>query len=320
MKWDYEELMREALRIEEQPSEELDQKLMEKFKERDSMKKRNWNGKKTAVAVAALCAILLGGTATVNAATDGAVEKAINKFFESVVYSSDEDKNFIFYQDKDGNNVVQSGEFHDMDIEDISDETLSQEEKELAKDNYGTGIIFEQDDENSPERIHYETNSDKQHAIFNLKIGEDTQMISTDFEDWMDDEDKTWQLRQTFNESAVKENLQGYIKELQKIKDKSKEDYVKQAITQSISDLKSDKTIYISRYDVPASVLDKDAKKTDEIADAAWIKINHDDLTFKDDKSEIVCDSVAGYKIKCKCTIKKNDEGDYQIDKIEAVK
>lgn len=78
MKWDYEELMREALRIEEQPSEELDQKLMEKFKERDSMKKRNWNGKKTAAAVVALCAILLGGTATVNAATDGAVEKAIN--------------------------------------------------------------------------------------------------------------------------------------------------------------------------------------------------------------------------------------------------
>lgn len=321
MKQDYEKLMRDALRAEEEPSEELDQKLMEKFKERDSMKKGKWNGKRVAAAVAAISIVLLGGTATVNAVTDGGVEKVINKFFNSIIISSSNDEqSFLVYQDEDGNNVVQSGQFSDMDIDDIPDETLSEKDKEAAKDNYDTGIIFKQDDKNSPESIHYETNSDKQHAIFNLKIGEDTHIISTNFEDWMDDEDKTWQLRQTFNESAVKDNLQEYIKELQKIKEKSKEDYVKQAITQAMKDLKSDNTIYIGRYDVPASDLDKNAKDADKIMDAAWFKLQHDNLEFKDGKAEIVCDSVAGYKMKCKCTIKKNEEGNYYIDDIESVK
>ena len=99
MKQDYEKLMREALKTEEEPSKELDQKLMEKFKERDSMKKGKWNGKRVAAAVAALCVVLLGGTATVNAATDGGVEKIINKFFTSVIYSSDDEQSFMFYQD-----------------------------------------------------------------------------------------------------------------------------------------------------------------------------------------------------------------------------
>ena len=183
MKQDYEKLMKDALRVEEEPSEELDQKLMEKFKERDSMKKGKWNSKRVAAAVAALCVVLLGGTATVNAATDGGVEKIINKFFTSVIYSSDDEQSFMFYQDENGKNVVQSGKFEGMDIEDIPDDTLSQEEKEAAKDNYSTGITFKADADGSSEAMRYETNSDKQHALFKLKIKNDTCVITTNFED-----------------------------------------------------------------------------------------------------------------------------------------
>lgn len=322
MKQDYEKLMREALRIEEEPSEELDQKLMEKFKERDFMKKGKWNKKRVVAAAAALCVVLLGGTATVNAATDGGVERAISKFFTSVIYSSDDKQNFIFYQDENGKNVVQSGKYEGGDIEDIPDDTLSQEEKEDAKDNYDAGIIFTPDNEDGQDSIHYETSSDKQHALFKLKIGNDTSVISTNFEDWMDEEDKIWELRRVFNEYDVNGNSQEYIEELQKIQKKSKENFVKRAIEQAIEDIKSGKTIYIDRYDVLASVVDKNTKNPDEIVDAAWVMIDKDKLQFKDGKAEIICDSVAGYEMKCKCTIKKHEEasaGKYYIDRIEPV-
>lgn len=319
MKQDYEELMRDALRIEEEPSKELDQKLMEKFKERDSMKKRKWNVKRIAAAMVALSVLMIGGLVTVNAATDGGVEKIINNFFTSVIYSSDDEQNFIMYQDENGNNVVQSGKFEGMDIENIPDDTLSQEEKEAAKDNYSAGIIFALDADGSSEAMHYETNSDKQHAIFKLKIKNDTCMITTNFEDWMNDEDKTWELRKLFNENATKDDSQEYIKELEKIKKNSKESFVKKAIEQAIGDIKSGKKLYIDHYEIHALDLDKNAKEQGKIVDAAWFMINHDDLRFKDGKAEIICDSVAGYEMKCKCTIKKNEEGNYYIDEIEPV-
>lgn len=317
MKYDYEEWMQKAFYADAEPDKKINRMILEQCKEEQHMGFSRKN--KKAIAVAACCLILAGGT-TVDAATGGEIYKAVGRFFSSVVYDTSSDEAAQIYQDQDGNYVIGAGDIAEEPVADeLSKEDSFVEAVEQFKDSAD-------DMESSGWRII--TSEDKEMAELRLVTnGQHAWNITTSFEKWMDEEDRIWQLRSNlynslYNDEELMKEKQAYINKLQELENTVKEEYIKEALALAISDIQSGKQLIFDQFLLSAKEMNLESENPDEIVDAAWTLIDLDEIELVNDKAEIVKESSEGVKRTIRFMIEKDSymEGRYVVSSAELVK
>lgn len=265
------------------PSEELIQETVANAKEGKKMVritvKRN---------VIAACLVLALGitTVSVDAATGGAIRKALG--FEKIsVYNDNDNAKETIYQDEKGDYV--------LEVEDA---------------NSGWKRLVDPDTEV---------------LAINFRTGNTGYHWSAEFFDYMSGEDIAWTIYKGLteyfgNQEVTEGNKEGILEKLEACADEYENENYKQGIHMAIDDLKNDRKYLIYESDILEKQEGEKTGETAKVEDVAWYKIDLDMVTFDSDGwGKFEADSVAGAKEKLVFSILKEGEkiSEIKTDKVK---
>ncbi|MEE0396547.1 MAG: hypothetical protein UDQ92_00120 [Lachnospiraceae bacterium] len=241
----YEELMKEEFAPVYKTDASVNRTILEREKA-VSMK----NHRKPAYrkwAAAAITVLLLAGTVgSVNAASDGAVTKAVKNWIHTAVYGDVKQESMVSYINEQGDSVIAS------DASDKPEWSFSVTKEEIVSGEEHGGFIFETEE---GDKYSYE-------YVFPANFTE---------------EDKVYEIRKILSEDLYpEEKKQEFIEKYEKIAVTAKESYIREAFAEVVKEKKEGEFVLVDAYP-----LLQEENRMAPTKDYAWFEIPQKDVRLR---------------------------------------
>ena len=241
----YEELMKEEFAPVYKTDASVNRTILEREKA-VSMK----NHRKPAYrkwAAAAITVLLLAGTVgSVNAASDGAVTKAVKNWIHTAVYGDVKQESMVSYINEQGGSVIAS------DASDKPEWSFSVTKEEIVQGEEHGGFVFETEE---GDKYSYE-------YVFPANFTE---------------EDKVYEIRKILSEDLYpEEKEQEFIEKYEKIAVTAKESYIREAFAEVVKEKKEGEFVLVDAYP-----LLQEENRMAPTKDYAWFEIPQKDVRLR---------------------------------------
>ena len=241
----YEELMKEEFAPVYKTDASVNRTILEREKA-VSMK----NHRKPAYrkwAAAAITVLLLAGTVgSVNAASDGAVTKAVKNWIHTAVYGDVKQESMVSYINEQGDSVIAS------DASDKPEWSFSVTKEKIVPGEEHGGVVFETED---GDNYSYED-------VFPANFTE---------------EDKVYEIRKILSEDLYpEEKEQEFIEKYEKIAVTAKESYIREAFAEVVKEKKEGEFVLVDAYP-----LLQEENRMAPTKDYAWFEIPQKDVRLR---------------------------------------
>ena len=241
----YEELMKEEFAPVYKTDASVNRTILEREKA-VSMK----NHRKPAYrkwAAAAITVLLLAGTVgSVNAASDGAVTKAVKNWIHTAVYGDVKQESMVSYINEQGDSVIAS------DASDKPEWSFSVTKEEIVPGEEHGGFVFETE---KGDKYSYE-------YVFPANFTE---------------EDKVYEIRKILSEDLYpEEKEQEFIEKYEKIAVTAKESYIREAFAEVVKEKKEGEFVLVDAYP-----LLQEENRMAPTKDYAWFEIPQKDVRLR---------------------------------------
>lgn len=241
----YEELMKEEFAPVYKTDASVNRTILEREKA-VSMK----NHRKPAYrkwAAAAITVLLLAGTVgSVNAASDGAVTKAVKNWIHTAVYGDVKQESMVSYINEQGDSVIAS------DASDKPEWSFSVTKEEIVPGEEHGGFVFETEE---GDKYSYE-------YVFPANFTE---------------EDKVYEIRKILSEDLYpEEKEQEFVEKYEKIAVTAKESYIREAFAEVVKEKKEGEFVLVDAYP-----LLQEENRMAPTKDYAWFEIPQKDVRLR---------------------------------------